>query len=96
MKNLDEKLDSILLRHKDIETKLSNTDNIETQELITLNKEYSELLPLVETINEYKKCAIEITNLKELSNDQDTSIKDLAESEIKRIDRVYYTSIGRS
>jgi len=83
MKNLDEKLDSILVKHKDIEKKLSNTDDIDTQELITLNKEYSELLPLVEAINEYKKCIIEIKNLKELSNDKDASIKDLAESEIK-------------
>ena len=43
MKNLDEKLDSILLKHKDIEKKLSKTDDIDTQELISLNKEYSNL-----------------------------------------------------
>ena len=54
MKDLNIKLDSIIEKHKEIEKKLSDQNNINSENLIKLNKEYSELLPLVESITEYK------------------------------------------
>ena len=65
MKDLDIKLDDILEKHKKIEKKLSDQNNINSDKLIKLNKEYSELSPLVESITEFKKCQIEINNLEE-------------------------------
>ena len=65
MKNLDEKLDNILSKFKEIETNLSSQKDFDSNNLIKLNKEYSELLPLVETIRDYLKNNKEIvkTNL---------------------------------
>ena len=41
-----------LKKHKDIENKLSNQNYVKNQlKLIELNKEYSELTPIVEIIN---------------------------------------------
>ena len=55
MKNLNAQLDAILLKHKDIEKKLSQQDVLETNKLIELNKEYSELTPIVEVISEFNQ-----------------------------------------
>ena len=83
MKDLDIKLDDILEKHKKIEKKLSDQNNINSDQLIKLNKEYSELSPLVESIAEFKKCQIEINNLEEHLNEKDLNIKELAENELK-------------
>ena len=79
MKDLNVKLDAILQKHKEIERKLSNQENIDTNKLVKLNKEYSELAPLVGSITEYKVCQNDINNLKKLVND-----KYFAESKILR------------
>ena len=54
MNDLDSKLDAIIIKHQEIEKKLSNQDALETSKLIEYNKEYSDLLPIVELINSYK------------------------------------------
>ena len=85
MKGLGLKLEGILKRYKEIEHSLSHQENLDTNKLIDFNKEYSELGPLVESINEYKKCENDIENLKELLNDKDSSIKEIAETELKEV-----------
>ena len=83
MKDLNIKLDSIIEKHKEIEKKLSDQNNFDTNKSIKLNKEYSELTPLVQSITEFKKCQNEINNLKELLNEKDITLREMAESELK-------------
>ena len=58
MKDLDVKLEAILRKHKEIEEKLSKQDKIDTNKLIRLNKEYSELTPLVDSVLKFRKCPL--------------------------------------
>ena len=57
-------------------------DNSNTENLIKLNREYAELKPIVEKIEEYKKEQNEIINLNELIKDNDQEIIKIAESEL--------------
>ena len=83
MKDLEVKLDIVLEKHKEIEKKLSDQNNFDTNKSIKLNKEYSELTPLVQSITEFKTCQNEINNLKELLDENDVTIREMAESELK-------------
>ena len=83
MKDLNPKLEAILIKHKGIEKQLSQQQNQDSNNLIKLNKEYSELLPLVDLINEYILCEKNIKNLKQLLDDQDINIKEMAEKELE-------------
>ena len=83
MKDISIQLDGILKKYKDIEFQLSIQDIIETSKLIELNKEYSELTPVVEIINNFNKYKKDLLNLNDLLKDEDDSIKQMAEEEIK-------------
>ena len=83
MKDIKDQLDAILKKHLLVEKQLSNQDSISTEKLIELNKEYSELAPLVELINEYNKTSDDLKNLSDLLQDKDISIREIAEEEIK-------------
>ena len=83
MKDITNQLDGILKTYKDIEKKLSNQDSLETFKLIELNKEYSELTPIVDVIKLFNKNKEDLINLKELLNDEDNSIREMAEEELK-------------
>ena len=84
MKDLSSKLEAILEKFNNIEKKLSNQSELDTNILISLNKEYSELNPLVQKINAYKKTIKDIIDLKVLLSDKDTLIRNEAENEIKK------------
>ena len=83
MKDIQNQLDAIIEKYKSIEKKLSIQDTLPTEKLIELNKEYSELTPVVEIINNYNQHILDITNLNELLKDKDESIKQMAEEELK-------------
>ena len=83
MKDFNLQLEAIINKHKLIEKKLSNQDNFKTNEIIDLNKEYSEITPIVELINSFNKNNNELKNLEELLKDQDIAIREIAEEEIK-------------
>ena len=83
MKNLSDKLDPILKKYRDIERELLHQDKLEKNSLIRLNKEYAELSPLVDKIDEYQKCKKNIKELLELQNDNDSLIRNEAEKELK-------------
>ena len=84
MNNFDEQLKIILEKHKVIEKKLSHQHDLDSDKLVSLNKEYSELNPKVEIINEFYNIKNDIENLKSLLKDQDTSIRTMAEDELKQ------------
>ena len=83
MINFEKQFDNIESKFKDIENNLNNQINLDTDKLIKLNKEYAELTPIVETIKKYKNDKYEIVELSKLINDNDPSIKELAETELK-------------
>ena len=83
MLNFEKQFDSILQKYQEIENNLNNQGNIDSDRLIKLNKEYAELKPIVENINDFKKYQNDIINLNTLLNDKDNSIREIAEEELK-------------
>ena len=83
MKDITKQLDGIIKKHKEIEIKLVNQDSLETSKLIELNKEYSELNPVVAIINKFKKNQEDLINLHNLLKDEDNLIRQMAEEEIR-------------
>ena len=82
MINLDSQFSSILKKYNKIENSLNTMDKINSENLIKLNREYAELKPIVEKIEEYKKEQKEILNLNELIKDSDQDIIKIAETEL--------------
>ena len=82
MINLDKQFSIILEKFELIENSLNNMNKIDSNELIKLNREYSELRPIVEKIQEYKNLQKDILNLNELVKDNDLEISKIAESEL--------------
>ena len=82
MINLDKQFSIILEKFKLIENSLNNMNNIDSNELIKLNREYSELRPIVEKIQEYNDLQKDILNLNELVKDNDLEISKIAEAEL--------------
>ena len=83
MVNFEKQFDNILKKYREIETSLNNQGNYDSEKLIKLNKEYAELKPIVNTINNFKKHKTDIADLNILLNDQDNTIKEMAEDELK-------------
>ena len=83
MVNFEKQFDNILEKYREIETNLNNQGNYDSEKLIKLNKEYAELKPIVETINNFKKYKTDIADLSILLNDKDNKIKEMAEDELK-------------
>ena len=83
MVNFEKQFDNILEKYREIETNLNNQGNYDSKKLIKLNKEYAELKPIVNTINNFKKYKTDIADLNILLNDQDNTIKKMAEDELK-------------
>ena len=82
MINLDKQFSIILEKFKLIESSLNNMNDIESNELIKLNREYSELRTIVEKIQEYNNLQKDILNLNELVKDNDLEISKIAETEL--------------
>ncbi len=82
MINLDNQFSIILEKFKFIENSLNNMNDIDSNELIKLNREYSELRPIVEKIKEYNNLQKDILNLNELVKDNDLEISKIAELEL--------------
>ena len=82
MINLDNQFSNILEKYNKIETSLNQMSNQDSDNLIKLNREYAELKPLVDKIEEYKKHKNEIQSLNELLKDNDPDISKIAETEL--------------
>ena len=82
MINLDNQFSNIIDKYNKIENSLNQMDNSNTDKLIKLNREYAELKPIVDKIEEYKKEKNEISNLNELLKDSDEEISKIAEKEL--------------
>lgn len=80
---LQTNLQKILEKYEDINQKLCSS-TIKPEEMIALNKEYSDLTPIVEKIRELNKCTTEIKGLEEIlaDNSVDSDMKSMAEEEL--------------
>ena len=82
MINLDNQFKNILDKYNQIETTLNNSIDIDSNELVKLNREYAELTPVVNKIFEFTREKKEIYNLNNLINDSDPEISKIAELEL--------------
>ena len=76
-----EELDKFLERYKSIEDQL-NSSISDQEEFIKISKEYSNLKPIIQNINEFKKISNEIDDLNELLNESDEEISQIAKKEL--------------
>ncbi len=91
MINLDNQFNNILDKYNRIESSLNTMENINSENLIKLNREYAELKPIVDKIEEYKKEQNEVIDLNELIKDSDQEITKIAEIELVEKKKYYKT-----
>ncbi len=77
--SFDQKLEKILKRHSDIRDQMSSGAPMRAEEMVKLNKEYAELTPVAEKIEELQKTKSEMKDLESLMSD--ASMKDMAQAE---------------
>ena len=78
----DLRIQKILSHFEFLQAKLN--ENLKNEELIKFSKEYSELKPIYEKIQEFKKIKNELSEAKELFNDPE--FKDLAGDEVSKLE----------
>ncbi len=81
--SLIQKLESIVEKFHYLEEKLSDPQLQSDMKLaVKTNKEYSDLKPIVEAYNTYKNILDNLDNAKEMLQDEDLEIREMAEEEI--------------
>ena len=83
MINFKNQFSKILEKYKIVENTLNNMENLRSEDLIKMNREYADLRPIVDKIEQYKKEQIEILNLNELLKDSDQEISKIADVELR-------------
>jgi peptide chain release factor 1 len=83
-----EKLEDIKIRYEELQQQISDPDVIaDMKRYVRLNKEYSDLEPLIATFNEYKNLISNIESAKEiLSNEKDEEMKEMARAELEELE----------
>src|SRR6202167_4058793 len=77
------KLDRLVSRHAELSTLMS--DPVRSGEFVKLAKEYSELTPIVESINNLRQTQAEQAELETLVGGEDAEMRKLAESELDAV-----------
>ncbi len=78
-----EKLNQVVDRHEEINVLLSDPDTISDQDLFRkLSIELSEILPIVETFNQYQSLDGEIAETQMMLEDGDKTIREMAKEEL--------------
>lgn len=81
--SLQNKLNSLLERHEELGNLLNTPDVMNDQKKFReFSKEYAQLEPLIVTFKQYQACDAEIASLEEMLLEQDSEIKQMAESEL--------------
>ena len=70
-----EKLNQVVARHDELRDILSTQTDMDSNELQRISKEFSELIDIVEIINEFRKMETEAQDLAELIADKETDIE---------------------
>ena len=84
---LEDKLEKIVLKHKELSDKLSDPSAFDSKEFIRISKEFSELEGLVEKIDEFKAAKKDFNELSEIVSDpeSDSEMKELAGAELEGV-----------
>ena len=82
-----DKIEDILQKGKSLEEQLGKENT--SEKFVELSKEYSEIQPLYESVVEWKNIYIEISDLKNLLEEESTDkeMKDLASEELEELER---------
>jgi len=82
-----DKIDSILKKGKNLEEQLGKENT--SEKFVELSKEYSEIQPLYESVVEWKNIYLEISDLKNLLEEEttDKEMKDLASEELDELEK---------
>lgn len=80
--SLVQKLDQIVARHAELQAALSS-GTLDSQKFVAVSKEYADLGPLVETVNELRKAEAELKDAEAMAADPD--MKAMAEEEAATI-----------
>jgi peptide chain release factor 1 len=82
-----EKLEGVKLRFEEVGQQITDPDVIsDVKRFIKLNKEYRDLEPIIESLEEYKKVISNIDGAKEiLSNEKDEELKEMARMEMEEL-----------
>jgi peptide chain release factor 1 len=83
--SLDAKLEKVVRRHAELRDALA--DPARGGEFAKLSKEYSELTPLVESIETWQRARAEHADLELLANEGESEMKALAETELRALDK---------
>lgn len=85
--NLEEKLDSVLVRHQELSDRVATHAKPGSQDYTRMLKEYSELTPIVEGIKRLRDTQKEMDSLEELMADvsADAEMRQLAEEEYREL-----------
>ena len=83
--SLKDSLDKVVIHHSELGEKLANPAELNNQVFAKLSKEYSDLGPIVELINQFTAAQSEVKDLQEVIADpeSDKEFKELAESELE-------------
>jgi peptide chain release factor 1 len=79
----DAKLDRLVSRHAELSTLMS--DPVRSGEFVKLAKEYSELTPIVESINKLRQAQAEQGEIEALAQGEDPEMRKLAETELDAV-----------
>ncbi|MBF0168424.1 MAG: peptide chain release factor 1 [Alphaproteobacteria bacterium] len=78
--SLDEKLDRVLMRHDELEARLSS-GNLDSQHFGKTSKELSDLVPVVEAVKAFRKAKTDMAEAEAMMASSDADMKALAEEE---------------
>lgn len=81
--NLEEKLSALIARRDELAGLMSGGDGLDAEEYVRLSKEYAELTPVVECIEEQRGLAAEIADLEAMAADSDADMRKMAEEELE-------------
>ncbi|HXR88427.1 MAG TPA: peptide chain release factor 1 [Stellaceae bacterium] len=82
---LDSKLERVVRRHAELRDAMA--DPARGNEFAKLSKEYSDLTPLVESVETWQRARAERTDLETLAGEGDSEMKALAEAELKTLEK---------
>ncbi len=82
------KLDGLIERHEEIAALLGDPETISDQNRFRdLSREYSQLEPVVKTYTDYCTTTDDLTSAKEMANDSDPEMRDMAREEINTAEK---------
>jgi len=79
--NLDDKLERVLARHRELADRLASETAPDAQEIVRLSKEYAELTPVAEKIAEIRKVQEDLAGLDDMVASDDVEMVKLARDE---------------